>query len=164
MTYSSPFKKFMFPSPRGDELFQGRTIRRPKVNSFRPLAGMSCFFLPHTLHAPRTPFPSPRGDELFQLPSKYLRTYLPGFRPLAGMSCFSKSRQKSHKIFRAFCKDSPFEPFFAAQIMNTFPPNVDYLCANRPKIPFCLPIIPQGSHLGNNIFPIYCQKSLYMVY
>lgn len=86
------------------------------------------------------------------------------FRPLAGMSCFSKSKQKSHKIFRVFCKDSPFEPFFTAQIMNTFPPNVDYLCANRPKIPFCLPIIPQGSHLGNNIFPIYCQKSLYMVY
>ena len=127
----------MFPSPRGDELFR-------LVGRFFPFLGM---------------FPSPRGDELFPYAFAQNRC-IPRFRPLAGMSCFSKSRQKSHKIFRAFCKDSPFEPFFAAQIMNTFPPNVDYLCANHPKIPFCLSIIPQDSRLSNNIFSNLLPKIL----
>ncbi len=55
----------MFPSPRGDELFQNTFEELQMDAGFRPLAGMSCFNESH-VNLGRVPrFPSPRGDELF---------------------------------------------------------------------------------------------------
>ena len=101
----------MFPSPRGDELFQFEDSSMPGASGFRPLAGVSCFCLALARLRPAGLFPSPRGDELFRsnekagqrnfwvsVPSRggvvscdATRPWIDAdgrFRPLAGMSCF----------------------------------------------------------------------------
>ena len=55
---------------------------------YRPLAGISCFYMPVDKKRSRTWLPSPRGDKLFHYMTKRSKPSWSGYRPLAGISCF----------------------------------------------------------------------------
>ena len=53
------------PSPCGDKLFPGWALRPLWSRGYRPLAGISCFFIPLEQTEEYRELPSPCGDKLF---------------------------------------------------------------------------------------------------